>query len=317
MLSTNGDEPFDSEAHLFELLWDGLRAIVYVEGRTVRIQDGLGRDVTARFPEFARLHQQIPQAGTALDGMVVALDDEGRRPTFKGLMPRLVDEPLALDIAAADPQLSFKAFDILYLDGQPVMSYTLRRRREMLLATVRPSDRISVPEAVETDGIDLFNAARQRGLGGIVAKELDAQYSPGRTSASWQAIRSFKTQKFVVAGFTFGGPWRGKTAAKHRSPVESILLGLYDEDDVLRFVGEASGDFATDETTIEMLNATTAKDCPFGEQPAVEKLVFWCRPELAARVRYSEWTRSGTLRFPLFDTLRPDVPPETCRFQDA
>lgn len=316
MLSAYGDEPFDSEAHVFELLWEGLRVIVYVEGRTVRVQDGFGRDVTTRFPEFARLHQQLPRAGTALDGVVVALDEEGR-PSFRGLMPRLVDEPLALNIASADPQLSFKAFDILYLDGQPVMSYTLRRRKEMLLASVRPNDRISVPEAVETEGVDLFDAATQHGLGGIVAKEWDAQYSPGRTSLSWQAIRSFKTQKFVVAGFTFGGPWRGKTAAKHRSAVESILLGLYDEDDVLRFVGEASGDFAADETTVEMLNATTAKDCPFGEPPTVAKLVFWCRPELAASVRYSEWTQSGILRFPLFDALRPDVPPETCRFRDA
>jgi len=316
MLAMKGDEPFDSEAHLFELLWEGLRVIVYVEGRAVRVQDGRGRDVTARFPEFARLYQQIPRAGTVLDGVVVALDDEGR-PRFRGLMPRLVDEPLALDIAAADPRLSFKAFDILYLDRQPVMSYTLRRRKEMLVTAVRPSDRISVPESVETDGLDLFDAARQHGLGGVVAKELDAQYSPGRTSLSWQAIRSFKRQKFVVAGFTFGGPWRGKMAAKHRSPVESVLLGLYDEDDVLRFVGEASGDFAADDTTIEILNSTTANDCPFGEPPAVDKLVFWCRPELAASVRYSEWTRSGALRFPLFDTLRPDVPPETCRFRGS
>lgn len=187
----------------------------------------------------------------------------------------------------------------------------------MLVGAIRPNERISVPESVERDGVDLFDAARQHGLGGVVAKELDAHYSPGRTSPAWRAIRSFKRQKFVVAGFTFGGPWRGKFAAKHQSAVESILLGLYDEDGVLRFVGEASGDFAADETTIEILNSTTAKDCPFVEPPAVEKLVFWCRPELSASVRYSEWTRSGALRFPLFDALRPDVPPETCRLSGS
>jgi ATP-dependent DNA ligase len=313
MLATSADDPFDSELHLFEILWEGLRAILFTEGRSVRIQDAFGRDVSERFPELALTHQRMPRGGTALDGVIVALDDAGI-PSFRSLLPRLMREPLAVDIAAADPHLTFHAFDVLHADGSSVASYTLRKRKDILSSTVRPNDRITVPEFVENDGLDLFEAARQHGLSGIVAKELDAHYSPGRRSPSWRAIRSFRRQKFVIAGFTFGGPWRGKRAAKHRGPIESVLLGLYDNDDVLRYVGEASGTFPAGDPTVELLEETTDAGCPFGEAPPVEKLVFWCRPELAASVRFSEWTSSGTLRFPIFDSLRPDVPPETCRF---
>jgi bifunctional non-homologous end joining protein LigD len=305
-------EPFDSESHIFELLWEGLRAIVCVEGRSVRIQDAFGRDVTDRFPEFDQLHQRVSRGGTALDGVIVALNEEGK-PSFNGLLPRLLVGPLAIDIAATASHVAFQAFDILYQDGRPVMSYTLRRRKEMLLGAVRTSDRLAVPEFVETDGIELLEAARQHGLGGVIAKEIDGFYSPGRTSKSWLTIPAYNKRNFVVAGFTFGGPWRGKRAARHRGPIESVLLGLYDEDGGLHYVGEASGTFAAEDTNVTLLDSLTDPESPFYTPPKVEKLVFWCRPEQAASVRYSEWTDEGRLRFALFHTLRPDIPPETCR----
>jgi len=305
-------EPFDSESHVFELLWEGLRAIVCVEGRSVRIQDAFGRDVTDRFPELGQLHQRVSRGGTALDGVIVALNEEGE-PSFNGLLPRLLPEPLAINIAASAPHVAFQAFDILYQDSRPVMSYTLRRRKEMLMEAVRTSDRLTVPEFVETDGIELFEAARQHELGGIIAKEIDGFYSPGRTSSSWLEIPAYNKRNFVVAGFTFGSPWRGKRAAKHRGPIESVLLGLYDEDGALHYVGEASGAFAAEDSEVTLLDSLTDPSCPFYTPPKVEKLVFWCRPEQAASVRYSEWTDEGRIRFAVFHTLRPDVPPETCR----
>ncbi|MCH8813647.1 MAG: hypothetical protein IH957_00915 [Chloroflexi bacterium] len=314
MLAAGPSEPFDSESHIFELLWEGLRAIVFVEGRSVRIQDAFGRDVTDRFPELGRLHQGVSRGGTALDGVIVALNDEDK-PSFNALLPRLLSEPLAIDIAATAPHLVFQAFDILYQDGRSVMSYTLGRRKEMLLGAVRPSNRITVPEFVETDGTELFEAARQHGLGGIIAKEIDGYYSPGRASSSWLKIPAYNRRTFVVAGFTFGGPWRGKRAAKHRGPIESVLLGLYDEDGALHYVGEASGAFSTEDAHVQLLESLTDPKCPFYAPPAVEKLVFWCRPEQTASVRYSEWTDEGRLQFAVFHTLRPDVPPETCRLR--
>ncbi|MFQ5473807.1 MAG: hypothetical protein ACE5FA_13115 [Dehalococcoidia bacterium] len=311
MLAAGPSEPFDSESHVFELLWEGLRAIVSVEGRSVRIQDAFGRDVTDRFPDLGKLHQLVSRGGTALDGVIVGLNEEGK-PSFNELLPRLLAEPRAIDVAAAALHVVFQAFDILYQDGQSVMSYTLRRRKDLLLGAVRQSDRITVPEFVETDGVELFEAARQHGLRGIIAKDVDSCYTPGRASISWLSIPAYNKRNFVVGGFTFGGPWRGKRAAKHRGPIESVLLGLYDDSGALHYVGEASGTFSTEDTGITLLDSLTGPECAFQTPPAVEKLVFWCRPEQSASVRYSEWTDDGRLRFALFHSLRPDVPPETC-----
>lgn len=309
MIAAPATDPFDSKSHIFELLWEGLRAIVFVEGRSVRIQDRYGREISDRFPELALLHQRIPRSGTALDGMIVALNEDGR-PQFAGLLPRLLD-----DEASAQPgsQIAYHAFDVLYHEGESVMDYTLRRRKELLRQSVRPGERIIVPDDVHTDGLALFEAARQHGLGGIVAKELNAGYSPGSRSQSWLTIRTFPQRNFVVGGFTYGGPFRGKKAARNRGPIESVLVGRYDDDGRLHYAGEASGSFRAGDLAASRLDAITTATCPFVEPPAVEKLVFWCRPHLAAAIRYAEWTAAGTLRFAVFETLRPDVPPETCR----
>ena len=309
MTALPADEPFDSTAHLFELLWEGLRAIVLVEGRTVRIQDRYGRDVTHRFPELASLYQRLPRNGAALDGMIVALDEEGK-PDFKGLLPRLLGEEGEGESAARGGHIAFQAFDILYRDNEPVMEYTLRRRKEVLFESVRANDRISVPDHVERDGVALFEAAREHRLGGIVAKELNATYEPGSRSRSWLKIRTYPKRNFVVGGYTFGGPYRGKKAARHRGPIESVVVGLYDSEGRLQFAGEASGSFGRDDELVRILDSITTPNCPFAEPPPVAKLVFWCRPRYAASVRYAEWTPGSTLRFPVFEHLRPDVPPE-------
>lgn len=312
MIAAGASEPFDSTAHIFELLWEGLRAIAFVEGRSVRLQDRYGRDVTHRFPELALLHHRLPRNGTAIDGMIVAHGEDGTAD-FSRLLPRLLpgfdNSPTA--------HIAFQAFDILYRDGESVMDYTLRRRKELLAEVVRPSGRIIVPDHVQTDGIALFEAAREHSLGGIVAKELNAAYEPGAENRSWLALRIAPRQNFVIGGFTYGGPWRGKKAARHRGPIESILVGLYDDGRRLQFVGEASGSFLHDDPLVTALDSITTPNCPFAEPPPVSKLVFWTRPQLAASIRYAEWTPTGALRFPVFDTLRPDIPPETLRLTSA
>jgi bifunctional non-homologous end joining protein LigD len=308
MIAADEPEPFDSQSHIFELLWEGLRAAIFVDGRSVRIQDRYGREITARFPELALLHQRVHRTGTAIDGMIVALDDDGT-PEFRGLLPRLLSDGSAT--AGNASHIAFHAFDVLYHDAESVMDYTLRRRKEILREVVRPGDCIAVPDDVQTDGIALFEAARQHRLAGIVAKELNSSYAPGARSRAWLTIRTFPRSNFVVGGFTYGGPWRGKKAAKHRGPIESVLVGLYDGEGRLHFAGEASGSFQSGDIAAATLDSITTAACPFAEPPAVETLVFWCRPQLAAAVRYADWTPAGTLRFPVFETLRPDVPPET------
>lgn len=307
MTPAQANEPFDSAAHLFEVLWEGVRAILFVEGRSVRLQDRFGRDITDLFPELAHLHRRIARNGTVLDGIIVALDSDGR-PLTRALVPRFL--PGGADRPEA--HIAFQAVDILYRDNESVMNFTLRRRKEILREAVRPGDRIAVPDHLVADGIALYEAARQHGLAGTVAKELNSGYYPGRDRRSWLSVRVYPSRNFIVGGFTFGGPWRGKRAAKHRGPIESVLVGLYGESGDLHFAGEASGNFKDDPALVDILDSIVTPGCPFVHPPSVEKLVYWCRPQFAASVRYADWTVEGRLRFPIFETLRPDVPPETC-----
>lgn len=316
MLATPAAEPFDSPAHIFEVLWDGVRAIAYVESGAVRLQDRFGRDITHRYPELGAISGRVRESGVAIDGAIVALDDEGR-PDFHRLRPRLAidDRGAARDLATETP-VTFHAFDLLYREGRPITGWPLRRRKETLGGIVRQDAAIAVPDGVARDGVAFFEAAREHELEGIVAKELESRYLPGERSRSWLTVRVYRKDEFVVAGYTYGGRWNERDPRKPpREPFSSLLLGQFGNDGRLRYVGEVTGGFQDHDMDDLMRNlddlATTAS--PFAEQPELGRLVFWCRPELAATVRYAEMTPDCRLRFAVFEALRPDIPAHTCR----
>lgn len=320
MLPETADEPFDSSAHIFEVIWDGLRAVVFVEGGRVRIQDKYGRDVTYRFPELQAISDRVHGTGLGFDGEIVVLDGN-HRPDFSRLAPRLAtDDPDVIADLADRAPVTFEAFDLLYREGQPVTGWTLRRRKEMLRSLVRPSPVIAVPDWVTRDGIAFFEAAREHELEGIVAKELDSRYLPGTRSPSWLTVKVHQRDEFVIAGYTFGGRWDPRRRNRPaREPLHSILLGAYDSDERLHFVGEITGGFSTSDAAdlTALLDTVPTPEPPFADPPAVNRLVFWCRPEICATVRFGGWTAEQTLRFPVFETARPDVPAVSCRLPEG
>lgn len=311
MLARPGGQPFDSPTHVFEVLWDGVRALAFVERTRVRLQDRHLQDVTERFPELRELGRQVESDAAVLDGAIVALDDEGQ-PDFQRLRRRLTGEE------AAGAPVTFQAFDVLYWKGRPVLDYPLWRRKNLLLQAARPGPLLMVPEHVEMEGVAFFEAVRQHGLPGIVAKQRNSTYAPGRRSSSWLKLRVYQKEEFVIGGFTYGGRPKGGRR-RRQEPFATLLLGSYDESGALVCVGEVGGGFTPEdsERTVRSLDTLVTSSCPFREAPSARRLVFWCRPELAASVRFSEWTAEGTLRFPVFEGLRPDVPPRGCRLDAA
>ncbi|HEY5625835.1 MAG TPA: hypothetical protein VIT93_05045, partial [Dehalococcoidia bacterium] len=294
--------------------------IVFVEGGEVRVQDRFGRDVTHRFPDLGAIASRVKGSALAFDGAIVALD-RNARPDLGRLAPRLaVDDPaLAAKLADATPA-TFEAFDLLYREGQPVTGWTLRRRKEMLRSLVRPSPAIIVPDWVTRDGVAFFEAAREHELEGIVAKELDSRYLPGQRSRSWLSVKVHRRDEFVIAGYTFGGRWNPRKPSRPaREPLHSLVLGAYDSNGGLQYVGEATGGFAGDAAAClaVQLEPLTARECPLAEEPPLERLVFWCRPEVCATVRFGGWTAAKTLRFPVFEVARPDVPAVSCVLPEA
>jgi DNA ligase D-like protein (predicted ligase) len=318
MLATPAPEPFDSPAHIFEVLWEGVRALAFVERGELRLQDRWGRDISHRYPELGTVPARLRESGVVIDGAIVCLDVDGR-PDFARLSERLgLDDAAEAGAAAERSPVIFQAFDLLYRERQSLMGWTLRRRKEMLRNIVRPNATIAVPDNVTKDGIAFFEAARAHGLLGIVAKEAESKYLPGERSRAWLSVLARKQGEFVIGGYTYGGSWNPRSARPRHEAFSSLLIGRVREDGRLDYAGEVAGGFQEATAALaSTLDEATTTDCPFAEAPTLERLVFWCRPEVVATIGYAEWTGDGRLRFPVFRALRPDVPAYSCRAEDG
>ena len=296
MLATAAAEPFDSPDHIFELKLDGVRAIAFVEAGEVRVLNRRLVDVRSQFPRFADVPRRVKAKSAVLDGEIVALDSEGRS-SLPLLQERLQGE---------SGPLTYQVFDILYLEGASLMHLPLARRKTTLHQVLSPSDFLQACDFVDGEGVAFFEAAAEHGLEGIVAKEKASPYLPGERSPAWRTVKAFCADDFVIGGYAFGG---GRKA----EPIAALLVGQYDGERLVH-VGDVSGPFPEDAARwlLSLLQPIHTPECAFAEPPTLPRLIYWCRPELVCRIRYSEWTRQGKLRFPLFVALRPDVPPREC-----
>ena len=302
MLPTSAPEPFDAPDKLFEVKWDGIRAIAVIEGGEVRIHTRGMKEITEPFHDVATaLLEAVRGDGVVLDGELIAMDGEGV-PRLHRVMERWHQGKLS----RKPVPVSFEVFDILYRDGRSLMREPLYRRKAHLNDCVDPNEIVHVCHFEEGEGIALFEAARELGLEGIVAKDKRSLYQPGKRSRQWLKVKHSRSANLVVGGYTFGG-------GSHKELFGSLLLGAYDGDK-LRYVGSVGGGFTKQdlELTYATIGQLHTAESPFVDAPKVEKFLFWCEPALAVQVNYGEFTVQRHLRFPIFSALRPDVDPHDC-----
>jgi DNA ligase D-like protein (predicted ligase) len=296
MQAVAAEAPFSSPEYLFEVKWDGLRCVLFVDGDgAVRVHDRGLNDLTQALPELAGLGRQVAP-GTVLDGELVATDAEGR-PDYLRLRHRLAGGP---GLADSVP-LAYLAFDALYVEGRSLVRQPLTRRKQRLRRAVQTGGRLYVPDHIEKEGVELFEACLERGLEGVMAKHRDSTYVPGQRSPFWLKVKAVKSDDFVVTGWTPG------------TPFGALLVGYYERGRLLP-CGSVAG-FFDDEAIAALAQALPeleTETCPLDPAPVVTAPVRWCRPELVVSVRYSEWSPDGTLRFPVFNGLRPEVHPAEC-----
>jgi DNA ligase D-like protein (predicted ligase) len=293
MQAASAEAPFSSPEYLFEVKWDGLRCILSrdTEGH-VRLQDRGLHDITADLPEVAAAAKRVP-LGSVIDGELVATDNDGR-PDYPRLRQRLAMGARGRD----EIPTAYLAFDALYLEGKAQLRQPVIRRRARLAKSVEAGGHMFVPQHIAEDGVELFEACLERGLEGVVAKHVQSPYVPGQRSPFWLKVKAVKSDDFVVIG------WTGD------KPFGSLVVGYHEEGRLLP-CGNVGGGY--DDETARVIRASlielATEESPLDPPPIMTKPVNWVRPELVVSIRYSEWSPDGTLRFPIFNGLRPEVHP--------
>ncbi|TMG14663.1 MAG: DNA ligase D [Chloroflexi bacterium] len=290
------DAAFDDDRWLFEVKWDGIRLVSFIDNGKVSLQTRAGRIVDDEYPQLQAVSRLVNAKQAVLDGEIVALDEEGR-PSFQLLQNR-----------GKEPHpMQYVVFDIVYLDGQRLFRVPLEDRKRLLRDIVRDSDLLKYSEHVLGEGKAFFKAAQQKQLEGIVAKLRDSPYQPGMRSSAWLKIKAVRQQEVVIGGFT--EPRGG------RRHFGALIVGVY-EDGKFVYAGHVGGGF--DERSLEslakLMKPLTVKTSPFsGEPPRGNEKPTWVRPKLVAEVKFAEWTRDGVMRQPVFLGLRDDVDPREVR----
>jgi bifunctional non-homologous end joining protein LigD len=315
MLATAGDLPRDRQEFAYELKWDGVRAIAYAEGGHVRAESRNGLEISPRYPELRRLGRSLGALEVILDGELVAFGEDGL-PSFERLQARMhLGSDSAVRRAARDNPVTFAIFDLLWLEGRSTTDLPYSERRRVLEELALSGPHWRTPEAHD-DGDALLAATRERGLEGVTAKRRDSCYEPGRRSSAWIKVKNRRSQELVVGGWL---PGEGSRAGG----LGSLLVGYWDPPDGngpprLKPAGRVgSGLTQADIARLQKLLAPLARpDSPFdgGRLPREAQFV---DPVLVARVEFAEWTRSGTLRAPVFKGLRDDVDPRSVVREDA
>lgn len=315
MLATPVSEPFDGPDWLFEIKWDGYRAVAFIEAGKVRLVSRNQNDLTPRYPELKDLPEFVKAKQAILDGEVVALDEQGRA-SFSLMQQRTGFRPGGRKAAAkADVPVLYYAFDLLYLDGYDLRRVPIQERKRQLASLLVVGDSLRYSDHYEQQGRALFEIARQKGLEGILAKKRDSPYQECR-SREWLKIKITHRLECVIGGYT--------EPEGSRAYFGSIVLGLYDKKARLIHVGQAGSGF--DQKSLaeiwKLLKNIETKQNPFyGEVEALRK-VTWLKPELVAEIEYAEWTHGSSgssapkLRAPVFLGLRDDKDPKECVLEE-
>jgi len=314
MLATSVEKPFDDPEWLFEIKWDGYRAVAFIAKGKVRLVSRNQNDLTAQYPELHSLPSFIQAETAILDGEIAALDEQGRA-SFSLMQQRTgIREAGRRTASRRDIPVLYYVFDLLYLDGYDLRRVSLEQRKQVLAEITNAAGPLRYSDHF-AQGKALFDVARQKGLEGILAKRRDSIYEERRTQA-WLKIKITQTLDCVIGGYT--------DPEGSRMYFGSIVLGLYDRNGDLIHVGQAGTGF--DQAMLKeiwgVLKKRETKRSPFPHGVEALREVRWVKPELVAEIKFSEWTHATAeggmkLRAPVFLGLREDKDPKECILQQV
>lgn len=300
-------EPFNSEDYTYEIKWDGYRCLAFLNSDT-KLQSRNLKDISSIFPELSQMHKSCKRTGAVIDGEIIAL--RNGKPDFSQVQKRgqLRNENQILNAAKTIPVI-YIAFDLLYLDYQPLYHEPIEKRRLLLEENLSPSAQLVLADSIEKNGIGYFNSISEMGLEGVIAKKKKSLYYPGKRVKTWLKFKKKQIGAFIICGFTINPTSRGE--------LSSIVLGAYLEGK-LRYFGMVGTGFSHRELeiTLKELKKIIIDSSPFDSPvQSMPKDLYWTRPLIVCEVEYLELTHDGSLRHPSFKRFRPDLKPEECIYQ--
>jgi len=301
MLATPGEprQVQDGGQWRFEGKWDGIRALAEVADGSVRLIGRSGRDLTAGYPELAEIGRLLGDHAAVLDGEIVALDTDGRT-SFPLLQQRMnLASTSLIHRAMSRVPVRYFAFDLLQIDGIPLLGKTYDDRRKLLAALDVTGDTIEVPAPIDGDVREALRYSRELNWEGIVAKRRDSLYRPGVRSGHWLKMKNQRTQEVVIIG------WR--PGAGRRSGGIGSLLVAVPSGGALTYAGRVGTGF-TDKTLDELKRMLEPTDlCHAAAVPRADaRDAVWVTPVVVGEVTFAEWTPDHRLRAPSWRGIRPD-----------
>ena len=308
MLAVAGAAPPDEANWALEMKWDGVRALAFIEQGRLRLMSRSQRDITAAYPELAGLGHAVGHKQALLDGEIVVLAENGW-PSFEALQPRMHQrDPMAAARLAEQTPVTYIVFDLLQLDGRPLLDLAYSERRELLASLGVSGQHWQAPGSFPgPDLAVILEVSRQHGMEGVVAKRLDSRYLSGRRSDLWRKIKNSLRQEVVVGGWK---PGQGNRSGQ----VGSLLIGVQGPSG-LEYAGHVGTglNVATLRMLTEKLSALRRPTSPFSGAvpvpPEHARTAAWAEPTLVIDVTFNQWTRAGRMRAPVYKGLRDDIDP--------
>ncbi|HSB92826.1 MAG TPA: non-homologous end-joining DNA ligase [Flavitalea sp.] len=291
MLATLTDKAFDKAGWIYEIKWDGYRAVGYVKKGKAELLSRNQLSYSSKFKPIAESLKEIP-LDLVLDGEIVAIN-EHEQVSFQQLQQWQ---------KTGKGMLVYYVFDLLWIEGYSIMHWPLTARKKLLQQVLPDDPHIQYSDHIEERGTEFFDLASDQGLEGIMAKDGNSEYIKGARTTNWLKIKTSMRQEAVITGFT-----EGRGSRKHFG---ALVLGIYDKGK-LEYIGHTGSGF--DESALGMiyqkLESLVTDTCPFEKVPKTKMPVTWVKPKLVCEVKFQEWTRDNSMRHPIFMGLRSDKKP--------
>ncbi len=287
-----------------QVKWDGVRVLTYYDGFNVRLFNRKLHERTMQYPELVDINRYCAARSVILDGEVIALVKG--TPSFHQVMKRDgIRLAVKVEQARRVTPVVYMVFDVLYVNGNWVLEHPLTVRQRILAEIIKWQEQVQTVENF-TDGPRLFAAVENAGLEGVVCKRIDSPYAIGGKDERWQKVKNYRDVVAVVGGVTY-----------RDHVVNAVLLGLYDHESRLWYIGHAGTGRLTRadwRALTERVRALIIRERPFYNQPQRLSGATWVKPEITAKVQFLEWTAGMTLRQPSIQAFT-EVPPESCLFE--